>query len=85
VEPPFVFAHEPVGDARGYVLAGHIHPAFQLARIRKRLRVPVFWKRPEYLVMPSFGSFTGGATIAPEKEDQIFAVGPERVVAIQRP
>jgi DNA ligase-associated metallophosphoesterase len=85
VEPPFVFAHEPAGDPRGYVLAGHIHPAMHLTRVRRRMRVPVFWKRPDYLVLPSFGSFTGGAVIRPDKGDQVFAVGPERVVALQRP
>lgn len=85
VEPPFVFAHEPGSDPRGYVLGGHIHPVMHLSCVRRRLRVPVFWKRPEYLVMPSFGSFTGGAIIAPEKGDAVFAVGPERVIPIQRP
>lgn len=85
VEPPFVFAHEPAPDSRGYVLSGHIHPVMHLARVRRRLRVPVFWKRPGYLVLPSFGSFTGGATVEPSREDSVYAVGPERVIAIQRP
>lgn len=81
-EPPFVFAHEPAKHLNGYVLAGHIHPVTHLTRIRRRVRVPVFWQRPDYLVMPSFGSFTGGATIDPEPTDELFAVGPERVIAL---
>jgi DNA ligase-associated metallophosphoesterase len=85
IEAPFVFAHEPGDDSRGYVLAGHIHPVMHLARVRRRLRVPVFWKRQGFMVLPSFGSFTGGATIEPLREDDVFVVGPERVVAIQRP
>jgi DNA ligase-associated metallophosphoesterase len=85
VEPPFVFAHEPVARGEGYVLAGHIHPVFHMARVRRRLRVPVFWQRPDSLVLPSFGSFTGGASIRPSAEDRLFAAGPERVIPIPTP
>lgn len=81
-EPPFVFSHEPAAHVEGYVIAGHIHPVMHLARARRRLRVPVFWQRPDYLVMPSFGSFTGGATIEPEGADEVYAVGPERVIPL---
>jgi len=83
VEGPFVFAHEPAPSERGYVVAGHIHPVMHLTRVRRRLRVPVFWQRPDYLVMPSFGSFTGGATIAPDDGDKVYAVGPERVIPLR--
>jgi uncharacterized protein len=81
-EPPFVFSHEPLRHEHGYVIAGHIHPVFHMARVRRRLRVPVFWQRPDFLVMPSFGSFTGGASITPNPDDRLFAAGPERVIAI---
>jgi uncharacterized protein len=83
VQSPFVFSHEPVPDARGYVIAGHLHPVFHMARVRRRLRVPVFWQRAEVLVMPSFGSFTGGATIRPGPTDVLYAAGPERVIALR--
>jgi metallophosphoesterase superfamily enzyme len=46
--------------------------------------VPVFWKRPDVLVMPSFGSFTGGASIRPAETDALYAAGPERVVVLGR-
>jgi len=82
VDRPFVFSHEPLPDARGYVIAGHLHPVYHLSRIRRRLRVPVFWQRADLLVMPSFGSFTGGAPIRPGPADRVFAVGPERVIAL---
>jgi len=66
----------------GYLIAGHIHPVFNMARVRRRLRVPVFWQRPDVLVMPSFGTFTGGATIRPAPTDALFVAGPERVIAL---
>ena len=36
------------------------------ARSKRRLRVPVFWERPDALVLPAFGSFTGGHRISRE-------------------
>ena len=82
VHRSFVLSHEPVPDPRGYVIAGHIHPVFNMARVRRRLRVPVFWQRSDVLVMPSFGSFTGGANIRPGPMDALFAAGPERVIRV---
>jgi uncharacterized protein len=85
VEPPFVLAHEPVANAAGYVLAGHIHPVLRLRRSGGGLRVPVFWQRPDVLVLPSFGSFAGGVNVIPQNGDLLYAAGPERVVRLPTP
>jgi DNA ligase-associated metallophosphoesterase len=81
IERPFVFAHEPQASAEGYVLAGHLHPAILLPGVAGG-RVPVFWLRRDVLVLPSFGSFTGGAIVRPERGERIYAVAPERIVPI---
>lgn len=87
VDPPFVMAHHPELHAEGYVLAGHLHPAIRLRRKGGAGKVPVFWQRTGVMVLPSFGSFTGGGPVAPSAGDRIYAVGPERVLrlAIQPP
>jgi DNA ligase-associated metallophosphoesterase len=82
LEPPFVLAHEPAAHHEGYVLAGHIHPVLRLRRHSGAGRVPVFWQRREYLVLPSFGSLTGGAEVAVKLGDLLFAAGPERVIPL---
>ena len=82
VEPPFVLAHEPTAHPEGYVLAGHIHPVMRLRRRSGAGRVPVFWQRRECLVLPSFGSMTGGAEVAFELGDKLYAAGPERVIPL---
>jgi hypothetical protein len=46
---------------------------------RERTRVPVCWVREQYAVLPSFGSFTGGATIEPTATDRVFAFAADRV------
>jgi DNA ligase-associated metallophosphoesterase len=82
IEPPFVFSHEPVSSPHGYVLAGHIHPVVTLRRRGGGGRVPIFWQRRDAFVLPSFGSFTGGANIVAADGDTIFVAAPERVVAL---
>lgn len=66
--------HDPQDASPAHLnIAGHWHP---VARIRdgKRtsLRLPCFLYRERTLILPSFGSFTGGAIIQPEDGDRIF-------------
>jgi DNA ligase-associated metallophosphoesterase len=83
-EEPFVFCHEPGCDARGYVLAGHLHPVVKLVGpARDRLRIAVFWFRNDYAVLPAFGSFTGGFQVQPSPQDALYGVGPDMVVALK--
>ena len=84
VEPPFVLSHEPAPRSEGHVLAGHLHPAVLLPGAAGG-RVPVFWARRNVLVLPSFGSFTGGVVVRPDPGERVFAVAPERVVPIPGP
>lgn len=83
VEPPFVLAHEPAASESGYVLAGHLHPVAVVGRGgRFATRVPVYWVRPSGMVLPSYGSLTGGMRIEPEPGDRLFAAAPESVIAL---
>ncbi len=87
IEPPFRFVHDGThsgfagGDAV-FSLSGHLHPVVSLRGLRKRsARVPVFWLREHGLILPSFGLFTGGQLITPERGERVFAVSPETVIA----
>lgn len=85
VEPPFCFAHEPRKHRQGYVLAGHLHPAYWLSEdCGPALRLPCFWFGQRTGVLPAFGSFTGGRGIKPDTGDRLYLVGPERVYALPR-
>lgn len=82
---PFVCRHHPEASEDGYVLAGHIHPVTWLyGPGRERARVPVLWLREDYAVLPSFGSFTGGAEIAAEASDRLYAFAADCVWKLAR-
>lgn len=83
MEPPFVCLHHPQEDPRGYVLAGHIHPVWQLSvGRRQRIRAPVFWFRKQSAILPSFGLFTGGHLIERGKGDRLFLAGDDCVIEV---
>ena len=76
---PFVCRHHPGPSREGFVLAGHVHPVmFLYGSARERLRVPVLWIRDGHAVLPSFGSFTGGAEVSPAESESAYAFAADR-------
>ncbi|MCC0034907.1 MAG: ligase-associated DNA damage response endonuclease PdeM [Hoeflea sp.] len=55
-----VFRHEPKSGAADGEIAGHLHPAARVVRRGKGVRRPCFASDGKRLVMPAFGSTTGG-------------------------
>jgi DNA ligase-associated metallophosphoesterase len=83
IEPPFTFRHHPQEEAKGYVLAGHIHPAVSLSGLgRQSERLPCFLFGERIALLPAFGDFTGGAVVRPRRGDRVYAVAGEEVVPI---
>lgn len=81
--PPFVLNHVPLADPRGYVLAGHLHPAVRLVgRGRQTVKLPCFWFGEPGAVLPAFGSFIAGATIRPRSGDRVFVATEAEVLAV---
>lgn len=84
VAGPFALCHTPV-DGRmaspaGYVLAGHLHPAYALRGAgADAVRLPCFLFGPHEAILPAFGAFTGHATVRPGPDERVFVVGDGRV------
>lgn len=77
---PFACCHHPQGHTSHHVLAGHVHPATVLwGPGRDALRLPCFAVAPRLTLLPAFGSFTGAATLPPQADRRLFAVGGGRV------
>lgn len=81
---PFAFCHHPDLDAPGYALAGHVHPAWVLATRFDALRLPCFVVGRRRMILPSFGSFTGGHVVTREAGDAIYVTSGEAVHAAVR-
>ena len=81
---PFVLQHEPSDNHSGYVLAGHLHPAWRLqVKGHLGIRAPVFWFRKQHAVLPAFGTFTGGMGIEPDRQhDRLYMIGENHVIHI---
>lgn len=80
---PFCLAHHPEPDMRGYVLAGHVHPAVRLTgRANDSVRLPCFWFGAYVAVLPAFGEFTGTYVVQPQSGDRVFVVAESRVIEV---
>jgi uncharacterized protein len=80
----FSLTHEPLETVppNVYNLAGHIHPAVRLRGTgRQGVTLPCFYFGKQQGILPAFGSFTGVARIAPKKDDRIFVIAENKVIA----
>jgi DNA ligase-associated metallophosphoesterase len=80
---PFSFCHHPDIDSPGYAMAGHVHPAYVLATRFDALRLPCFVVGPACMILPSFGSFTGGHTVRAGPGERIFVTSGEAVHSVR--
>lgn len=58
-----VFRHQPGPGGRTHEIAGHMHPAARLVMHGTAIRRPCFAGNGRRLILPAFGSFTGGLNV----------------------
>jgi len=64
-------------------ISGHWHPVVRIPDGRRTsLRLPCFLYRNHTLVLPAFGSFTGGAILSAEPDDRVFVALRDEIVEI---
>lgn len=81
---PFAACHHPQQHPTHWVLAGHTHPVVHLhGAARDRLRLPCFVQDQRQATLPAFGAFTGGHAVERHPRKRLYAVGGERVWALQ--
>jgi len=79
---PMALHHEPVSVSADPVLMGHLHPVVRLRGPGDRMQLPCFIVGSRRIVLPAFGTFTGGAPFDPEDGDRIFAIGEGQVLEV---
>jgi uncharacterized protein len=86
---PFLMLHHPLTEERlqqaeGYSFCGHIHPGISLTgKGRQHITLPCFAFGARQAILPSFGKFTGRVAIRSNKNDRIFAIAKDKVLAIE--
>ncbi|MFO0913672.1 MAG: ligase-associated DNA damage response endonuclease PdeM [Pirellulales bacterium] len=73
--------HEPPGtDLSGFHLAGHLHPCVRIDLGPGSTERPRgFWIRPNQVVLPAVGAFTGGRAVRLGPDDRFLALVDETV------
>lgn len=64
--------HEPTDGRATHEIAGHLHPAAKLCRHGYTLRRPCFIGNGLRLVMPAFGTYTGGLNVMDTAFEPLF-------------
>jgi DNA ligase-associated metallophosphoesterase len=83
IDVPFAFTHHPRAIEGSYSVAGHVHPAVRLhGPGRQWERLPCFWVRPNGMVLPAFGDFTGLGDVELKDGDRAFAVAESEVTEV---
>ncbi len=80
----FVLTHEPMNTVPNglYNLSGHLHPGVQLKGMGKQsITLPCFYFGKDQGILPAFGSFTGLARVNPKKEERIFVIAEDKIIA----
>ncbi|MDA1039403.1 MAG: ligase-associated DNA damage response endonuclease PdeM [Planctomycetota bacterium] len=89
-EPPLRFVHEPATTiaAAGrdlFTIGGHLHPTVSIrSPSGDRIADRCFVTEPATLVLPAFGSFTGGHRITPTGATRIWIARDDGVAEVSR-
>jgi len=89
-EPPFRFVHEPASNVAtprgaGITVAGHLHPTVSISGPGgDRLADRCFVAQESVVVLPAFGSFTGGHRVEPAPDMRLWIARDDGVVEVTR-
>jgi DNA ligase-associated metallophosphoesterase len=87
-EPPFHFVHEPATDVSlagrdVFTIGGHLHPTVSIrSPSGDRIADRCFVAEPATLVLPAFGSFTGGHRITPTGDTRVWIAREDGVAEV---
>ncbi len=84
IEPPFHFIHDQKkqsdAQSNSFTIAGHIHPTITIKGTSgDQLTSRCFVTSPNQLILPAFGSFTGGSRIKMNQANRVWLAGQSDV------
>ncbi len=85
----FGFIHDPVEKVEtmgnpNFLFSGHIHPGVRINGLGKQsLQFPCYYFSENQAILPAFSNFSGLCTMKKKKNNQIYAIVNQSLVAIQ--
>ena len=81
----FLLTHHPTEKSGFFNFCGHIHPGIKLKGIgRQYLNLSCFFQRPNQMILPAFGEFTGNFYLVPTENDKVYPVTKSEVFLIKK-
>lgn len=79
----FLLTHHPTEKEDFFNFCGHIHPGIQLRGLgRQFLSLSCFFHKPNQLIFPAFGEFTGNSYLIPTEKDKVYAITKEGIIEV---
>lgn len=79
----FLLTHHPTEEEGYFNFCGHLHPGIQLRGMgRQFLSLACFFRKPNQLIFPAFGEFTGNSYLIPTENDKIYVITKEEVMEV---
>ena len=79
----FLLTHHPTDREHFFNFSGHIHPAVLMRGVgRQYLKLPCFFKKPNQMILPAFGEFTGTYYMIPTEHDCVYAIIEDEVIVV---
>ncbi|MFD2942368.1 ligase-associated DNA damage response endonuclease PdeM [Flavobacterium notoginsengisoli] len=81
----FFFTHHPTEKENLFNFSGHIHPGIILRGLGlQTLKLRCFFCKPNQIILPAFGEFTGKYFLKPSLEDTVYAIAGNDVIQINK-
>ncbi|WJS96707.1 ligase-associated DNA damage response endonuclease PdeM [Flavobacterium johnsoniae] len=81
----FFFTHHPTEKEDLFNFSGHIHPGIVLRGLGlQTLKLKCFFCKPNQIILPAFGEFTGKYFLKPSPQDTIYAIAGNDVIEINK-
>ncbi|MBC7525165.1 MAG: ligase-associated DNA damage response endonuclease PdeM [Flavobacterium sp.] len=79
----FLLTHHPKEREGFFNFCGHIHPGIKLKGIgRQYLNLSCFFQKPNQMILPAFGEFTGNFYLVPTENDLVYGISSEGVFEV---
>lgn len=81
----FFFTHHPTEKQDFFNFSGHIHPGIILRGLgMQSLKLRCFFQKPNQMILPAFGEFTGKFILKPEEDHIVYAIAGNEVILINK-